>query len=366
VPKNKLQRYLENLGRKLTGNTVPPMPPVPSPQQNWDWLPLPSGGAQNREIQAKAVGVEVRERARVMTSAHYEDLEIQGMERISERRPGLTPAQVVDLWVNMVQILEEAPLTINFNAGGFFATPNDSTNYNSWYQKDTLTVHGKVRDVVKLDGTREPCERKKVLQMGMSKNKDANGPRGAFFGRGVAVDRFANLGGIDLLYNEQGKKIVLAKNPDFVGASRPRYAAINYANYRNGAVPHAGYGNSCFVLNNRLKKSATFSSMDSFEVDSKDEFCTLDTIGALIAWTRLKILDELIDVAEGRFGEANGEYQMPDPGVYILEAQLYAPVEFKLSCVTAVRLSYSEAKGPVMENASDFCLGKGIPLEYVP
>jgi hypothetical protein len=357
------KKFIKALLQKITGaprQPAPPMPPVPAPR--WDWLPPPSGGAQNRATQAKAVGMEVLNLTAAGASAREGDAILEGVARLMEQF-GLDQDNAEELLAALSLLLENAPLTININGKKWFEDPNESKSYTQMFEVSKLTIEGRVRDVAKptqsgLPSTRDDFERYKLLKL----SPDSLPQHGKFFG-GSAL-RFGDTGG---LKPKQGGLVYVPNNTNFVGASRPRYAAVNYSNSPNGAVG-ALYGRSCFVLHDWLKDKATFCAGDSFAgwVDPT-KFCNKKTMGALIAWAPDPILEHLVDVYLGQARPSIRDYVANDPGKYFIEAHLYQEVEFK-TCVKALHLSVSEA-GKYLRNrkhALEFCNDNGIKIELVP
>jgi hypothetical protein len=330
------------------------------------WLPLPSGDEKNRALQARAVGVEVRNLTAAGAEARYADAVLDGVVRLMAMY-GLDQDQAEELAAQITLVLETAPLTININGKKWFAQTNDSKSYTQMFEVHKLTVEGLVRDVAKptqsgVPNQRDDHERRTLLQVG---GQDDQRSRGQFFGG--AVNRFGDTGG---LKPQNGGLVYVPKNTNFVGASRPRYAAVNYANSPNGAVG-AMYGRSCFVLHDRLKDRATFCAGDSFAPwVKKDKICNKDTIASLIAWAPDEILEHLVDVVVGQAKPSIKDYLSADinnPGFYCIEAHLYQEVDFA-TCVKALHLSMSECRMKlhiIQKIAHQFCMDNGITLVFV-
>ena len=182
------------------------------------------------------------------------------------------------------------------------------------------------------------------------------------------MKRFGDTGGMNTTCVGPGKYAYYAKNNNFVGASRPRYAAVNYAQYPNGPVGDL-YGQSVLVLHDWLKDHATYCAGDSFAGwVNNDKICTRAALGSLIAWAPEKLLDHLVSVVfQGSQAPPLITAKSGDTGgMLFMEAHLYQEVLFG-TCVKALHLSHRETGGrlAIQKHASDFCRRNGILLRYV-
>src|SRR5262249_36983130 len=126
-----------------------------------------------------------------------------------------------------------------------------------------------------------------------------------------------------------------AKNPHFVAASRPRYAALNYTDHPNGACARGVYGDSCLVLKDHMKNQATYSAKDSYSPDvTAQTICTRKTLGALLVWMDEEMLTHLRQAFLQRPIKVLGLLSF-------LECQMYNDVIFK-SDVKELRISTKE------------------------
>src|SRR5262249_17938146 len=196
-------------------------------------------------------------------------------------------------------LMATCPLTVNFTAckmetvngvqkeKGWFVQPCTYESYKQGYEifkgEDEF---GNPIDLAMADmggqsaSDRTKTETKKIVHAEPQRGNITSG----------AVSRFSEPGRLKSVDDTKMKPT----NPNFVGASRPRYAALNYTYNPNGAVANPLYGYSCFVLKPHLRQLATYCGRDSISPDvTAQTICTLNTLGALLVWMKDETLINL-------------------------------------------------------------------------
>jgi hypothetical protein len=246
--------------------------------------------------------------------------------------------RVLDVVRRMTRTLQEAEVTINFKADEWFAGENTYDAYTQMFERHQITDNqGRRLDVAKTTPSSTPdrraqCEERKFLGP-MDTDRRGKLNLGA-----NAVNRFGQTEGM----RPQGEYWI-PDNPHFVGASRPRYAALNFTGDRNGALASEAqyYGHSVLVLKDDVKRIATFCAGDSFlQFVQPGQFCTYDTMAALITWMHADLFEDLhAKVVHNRTVQAR-------PGKYI-ECHIFGPLRFrdKLESIRASKQELLKSHG---------------------
>jgi hypothetical protein len=341
--------------------------PMPGSKPTSQWVKGVKGSKDdpNLKIQQKLVGLMTKSRVETAAGANYESLLKFAVTRIMERQKIVDPEEGT-LWVlALIRHLDvKVSLTINFSAKKYFGNgPCTWQNYKQAYEVFyDVDKEGRRLDKIPAGAgsvagasadQRDKDELTKILK--------PSGPQPAERGlmTGEIVTRFADTGGFQA--HPKDEKFLVAKNPHFVGMSRPRYAALNYRGCPNGACPSPLYGKSVFILKDYMKDTATFTHNDtqSSKVTS-EKVCTRETLGALLAWMTDAQLDQLCDYFIGVEG-----YPYEISPMDILECQMFRDVEFDKD-VQSMGLSISEAPhGLEAEKyAIEFCKRNNISGPY--
>ena len=269
----------------------------------------------------------------------------------------------------MAEHLQQCDVTTNFRADQWFAQPNGSTHYRGMFEKHKANIDGRQQDVARATQSggpdmRDLAETGKMFSSALEST--SKGVRGKFNLIANAPKRFATTGGLTPMKvpgkNGAEDEVWKAANPHYIGATRPRYTALNYTGVPGGALATEGemYGRSVLVWKDDLKRKSTFCLGDSFHdsVTAKS-LCTYDTIGVLPAF--MVASDDGLNVFQDLF-ELIFENKPAAPiPLWYVECHVYEELRFKgnLKCV---RLHAAEAIGNVRANIEDFCKRKGVPL----
>jgi hypothetical protein len=211
-----------------------------------------------------------------------------------ENHPAYIQAEdhIDGLMKRLTDELQNAELTVNFRADQWFARENTAESYTQMFERHPQT-YGEVfqRDVAKSTQSGDPSHRAQFEEQKLVPPPALT--RGSLNLVANAPNRFSQTGGM----SQVGEDWV-PNNPNFIGASRPRYAGLNYTGDRNGACAAEGdrYGYSVLVWKPDLKTRASFSAYDSFlPLVTAAKICTYRTITALLAWMHDSMLEDLYD-----------------------------------------------------------------------
>ena len=323
----------------------PPLPPfnprrragqqTSPPQRSWVRGTVEDTPA-NRDQQARATAAASRARIAYEAEGAYQQAYQEAYDRVERKliAEGENPTEelVLDAVRHMTRTLQEAEVTINFKADEWFAGENTYDGYTQMFERHQITDNqGRRIDVAKTTPSGKPdrraqCEEAKFLgEMDLQR-------RGRLNLGANTVNRFGQTEGM----RPQGEYWI-PDNPHFVGASRPRYAALNFTGDHNGALAAEGqyYGRSVLVLKDDVKRIATFCAGDSFMGwVQPGQFCTYETMTALIAWMPAELFEDLYAKAlQNRTVAAR-------PGKYI-ECHIFGPLRFRDKLMT-IRASKPE------------------------
>jgi hypothetical protein len=308
----------------------------------------------NRARQARAVGLSNVTRIASRNQPEFEAAKDVARQRLAAWRPGTEEETSMRLEM-MIQRLQQSDLTINFNAKDWFRNPCPYTSYKQMFEMCQVVENGRKIDLVtenawNFPGKRDDEERKKLFGLGGVTPLQ----RGAGNLLMNAPQRFGLTGGLARV--KPGGALLRPKNPHFVGASRPRYAALNFNNCPNGAAP--GYGPSALVLKDSVKLRASFCAGDTFgsHITAKT-FCTYDTLGALLAWAEDDLFDDL--------ARAVLDNDMKKNSTNFFECHIYEPLEFR-STLERIDFSHRDYQAADWQNVVDFCNRNNVIRRIAP
>jgi len=336
-------------------------------------------GRRDKKVQQKVVGLAVTGRVSSELSPQYRQLMVRAVQRIQAIKGNGFDA--LALVAALTNYLDKCKLTVNFCAfrdkdndytvwlgQGWFCQPCTYDSYKQAFEIRTGEDYlGRKRDLVpdmmagEGSNIRAANESTKIVHAEPQRGKMLSG----------AVSRFSDPRrpddqGVAFKPLPDNNKLLAARNPHFVGASRPRYAALNYTNNPNGAVPDPLYGLSCFVLKDHLKNLATYCAADSkSDKVTAQTICTRKTLGALLAWMDDAILENLL--AAWSSGPTKNLIQ-EGKAMCFLECHMYSDVTF-LSEVEEMHLSLREVGDKHTKqhkNAKEFAKKWKIPIVMVP
>lgn len=145
----------------------------------------------------------------------------------------------------------------------------------------------------------------------------------------------------------------------FQPSSRPVYGALDFLNAPRGAASH--YGQSYLVLADHMKRSSTFTPVDTFATRflrtsvTPDQVCTADHFSRLVAHAQddllgYSCLKHLCRAAKGVSGPVPAGYGQGGANNYI-EAQIFGPVRFDRDVkeIHISRAEFAALPGPQRE-----------------
>lgn len=160
---------------------------------------------------------------------------------------------------NCVELLKNAPLTVNIEPHIWFAKANKSTSLSNFWE----------RMAVKGGGYAAPREDAEEMMFGyQDENRSVTFQRGGqshTVNVGKDLSKFGNSMGLNMTTG-------VPYNPNFVGAMRPKSSAVNYSLAKYGAAPD--YGRSHFVLRYAMRFNATYTHRDAFGVERREQVST--------------------------------------------------------------------------------------------
>jgi hypothetical protein len=228
------------------------------------------------------------------------------------------------MFSKMIKLLEEARLTINLKAPNWFYDENKYSSYTNYFERGTT---GASTDMERRDGVE------------MEFGRYAGGQASTLKNAKTAQDRIAQYG--------------VKTSLDFRGRVRPRYAALDFGMFKEGAAPK--YGKSYLVLKDYMKHNATYIHRDSFEVkldlmnrkaEYGDQVKTLDEVtatyfelGKILLYCEAPMLKKIYAYAAGLYGPGTEDKILL--GIVYIEAHLHADIEFKRD-VESVVISRTE------------------------
>jgi Protein of unknown function (DUF3626) len=282
---------------------------------------------------------------------------LAGQETLSltELRTGMTKPEVLRL-VKRVQdtlhmntsdavkfvraagaLLRSARLTINFSAANWFRGEITGTTYLTCWEIVKYGISGKGSGY---DRTRDATEENLFHYSDPTKDVKRNVPR-------EVVDRIKAHGvrRSEPTHPNQvgayGANVLLPANPGM----RPKYAALDFGEVKQGAAGNLQYGFSYFVLNHVMRFNSTFTPRDSFAIDRDnpkvDELCTYHTIEKLLLYCPDKLLPEIKKVVDSPGGKRPDQILK---GMHYIEACIHSDVAYARD-VSQVVIAKSEMGG---------------------
>ena len=219
----------------------------------------------------------------------------------------------------MIQILQEARLTINFNSAKM-----DFTNLLK--KREILNCFRMASRPNEVQGYK--MGRDSIESTAFQLEKLSDSP----------YHKFGTTGGFSHTFSPL--------NRDFQGTSRPIYAALDFLEYKHGAASH--YGKSFFVLNDYAKHISTFSPFDIYGNRFKSDFnklCTFFSFENFIAncqndFFGYNCFKSLLSKANGENPLVHSNYGKGAEGNYI-ECHIHGQINIE-SDIKNIYLSKSE------------------------
>jgi hypothetical protein len=335
----------------------------------------------------------VRAQLKHINTHGRDDLVKQTLESIRTTAPGgnqATPAHLVEGFEHMTRRLQQANLTINFEAQSWFSKPNTYETYTQMYERaiknfGTGASGGAVRHMVLKGDSKNPAITRD------SADENATFPSymlksgGGFKPEFEGIGRMMSTGGLrETGKDRTGEKEYVAQNPYFNPHSKQVFAAVNYGRRPHGACVF--YGKSHLVLSDRLKTDAVYFAGDTFfasdeatgiasklpagavaQVSAKHQV-SYQVLGACYAFANNQMKADLA---------ASCIRDMPlpdtDKAELLLEAHLFEGLAFR-GGVEKMFLVLEGPKGTeldkalkktIQQNAEAFCKRNGIKLRVM-
>jgi len=269
--------------------------------------------------------------------------------------PNYTWDDLVQRYIDMTKRLQEADLTINFRAEGFFREPNNSTSYGQMYERavedEQIRLTEKLGDLNPVR-TRVLADEHALFQDHMA--------GGQFEGMRRVMD--SPLNRVSL---EKGTAVFEVSNPFFNPKSREVFAALNYGRRPHGATTK--YGKSYFVLNPKFKTNAIYFAGDTFDYDtlrvSANDQISYGLLGAIYAKAPLRLRQDLY-----RSCIWNQRLEDTEDGETLLEAHLFEKLSFPGN-LQKIYLSRGEMERDlwhtVLGNAKAFAKANGTKVKEI-
>lgn len=296
--------------------------------------------------------------------------------------------RVLEAFDHMTRRLQQANLTINFQAASWFSQPNPYESYTQMYERGIKAfgegADGKVAHMIMKDDALNPAKTRANADDRATFGSFMTNKDGSFKPAFSGIGRLMSPGALKQTGTDnKGKAEYVASNPDFNPKSKQVFAALDY-----GRRPHGSsikYGKSMMVLSDKLKTNAIYFAGDTFFASdeaskmtkglppgsvarvSADHQVSYELLGALLAFAGPKLRQELVtsclhDMLLKDTEEAE----------FLIEAHLFEAIYFK-SAVDRMFVVLEDKDGKpldkqsrkaVEQNAEDFCKRNAIKLRF--
>lgn len=288
------------------------------------------------------------------------------------------PVPWTETYQKILERLQSADLTINLDAGSWFARENHYQSYTQMYERATgangklalkddeynkAAVRAVADDLVTLPdewANAHPFSQRKRLYQAMNVTGATRAGAGA------------NMAGLKANHHPQlegdGTKGFDTRNKHFKPKAREVFAALNYGRRLHGSS--TAYGFSYLVLNPELKKRALYYPSDTFFLASKgvSSQCSYENLGAVLLGAHPHMLDEL-------WKSCHDRQVVPDTakGDKLLEAHLFRRLKVAEDVAALVLSRQRNSTRPpfaenewrdIMKNASEWCNRNAVRLVF--
>src|SRR5262249_53295873 len=263
--------------------------------------------------------------------------------------------------------LQEAELTINFNASSWFGTENTYDSYGQMYQRYT-EYRGGMLFLKPNDANTDAAYRAQVDDRFTLPNPTGKAARLPVRGKGPSlspglqspqrVKEQMAFGTPQAVPMPDGRTGAVSTNAHFNPNTKQVFAALNY-----GRRPHGSnrfYGDSYLVLKKRIAVNALYFHKDTFFIPGRGTeiqvpWCGL---GFILGHADSAMVDEIIKSCylNHFLGDTFSEQ-------FMLEAHLFTEVKFADS-LKEVRLSCA-SRSTEIANAKKFASKWGVPLSLI-
>lgn len=213
----------------------------------------------------------VRAQLKHINSHGRDDLITQTLEALKSA-PGGNRATSGDLmagFAHMTRRLQQANLTINFEAQNWFSRPNPYDTYTQMYERAIKTFGTgaggqQVRHMVIKGDKNNPATLRDNADEKATFPSYMMNPGGGFKPEFGGIGRMMSTGGLKQTGTDnKGEAEFVAQNPDFNAHAKQLFAALDYGRRPHGACTF--YGKSFMVLSERLKTDALYFAGDTFQ-----------------------------------------------------------------------------------------------------
>ncbi|HTI18104.1 MAG TPA: DUF3626 domain-containing protein [Trinickia sp.] len=290
--------------------------------------------------------------------------------------PRASEGQARRLFDGMVQVLQEARLTINFDSSKWFGQANSAGRYSNMFERivgpsTSKNTVGQLRE-------RNTVE-KRMMDFGGQATRPLAPPNAQHIQKVLAY------------YGDTGiDRHGLPTSNSFDPSVRPRYGAVDFGYCRFGAAGDHRYGHSFFILKEHVKHNATYTHTDSFKVEEDlakrraeyggravslhDATATYFQLEKILLYCTPSMLQNIYDYATGR-KERGKENALPVDTtahwVNYLEFQAHSEIEFHrdVEAMVLYRPETRASRGYVgyqaEKRAREFAQRNGIPLKVI-
>jgi hypothetical protein len=288
------------------------------------------------------------------------------------------PVPWSDTYLKILERLQSADLTINLDAGSWFARENHYGQYTQMYERavgangklalkddeyNKAAVRAVADDLVTLPdewANAHPFSQRKRLYKAM--NVTGATTKGAG----------SHMAGLKQAHHPQlegdGTKGFDTRNKHFKPKAREVFAALNYGRRLHGSS--TAYGFSYLILNPELKKRALYYPSDTFYLASKgvSTQCSYDTLASVLMGAHPHMLADI-------WKSCHGRQSVPDThtGDKLLEAHIFRRLKIAEDVETLVLSRQRNSTRPpfaenewrdILKNAGEWCQRNAVRLVF--
>jgi hypothetical protein len=272
-----------------------------------------------------------------------------------------------------VDLLKDAPLTINIEPHIWFAGRNRSRTITNFWERMSVKGAGYA-------APREDAEERMFGYQDQGRSVTfQRGGQSHTVNVGNEISRYGGSMGLD-------PSTGVPTNPRFVGSMRPKSSAVNYSLAKYGAAPD--YGRSHFVLRYPLRFNATYTHRDAFGVERRDQVSTWHNLYRTLRHVADYVLLAILE--RSRAPDAPPDYPPSylksgggdgSKGSQYIEAAVHADIDLRrdVECLRVANIELNDkqtgdpktnkiwtVKGSTMRrNLLDFARRNGIQVVYI-
>jgi hypothetical protein len=288
------------------------------------------------------------------------------------------PVPWTDTYLRIHERLRAADLTINLDAGSWFARDNTYATYSQMYERATgangqmalkddeynkAAVRAVADDLVTLPeewANAHPFSQRKRLYKAMNVTGATKAGAGGHMAALKAAHHPTLVG--------DGKQGFATTNTHFKAKAREVFAALNYGRRLHGA--NTTYGFSYLILDPKLKQRALYYPSDTFFLATQGvtSQCSYDTLGSVLKGAHPEMVTALWKSCYGR-------ESLPDTakGVLMIEAHIFKKLKIAEDVQTLVlsrarnntRPPFAENEWrDIVKNATVWCNRNAVRLVF--